>query len=47
MTVFGSADLCPADRDLRLRLDRIRRDAKDIESARARRDAAEKARKTT
>ncbi|WP_179889729.1 MULTISPECIES: hypothetical protein [unclassified Streptomyces] len=44
--MFGSADLCPADRDLRLRLDRIKRDAEDAEAARARREAAEKARTT-
>ncbi|MFF3094180.1 hypothetical protein [Streptomyces cyaneofuscatus] len=45
--MFGSADLCPADRDTRLRLDRIKRDAEDADRARARREAAEKARKTT
>ncbi|MFE2973332.1 hypothetical protein [Streptomyces sp. NPDC059258] len=45
--MFGSADLCPADRDLRLRLDRIRRDAEDAEAARLKREAAEKAKRTT
>ncbi|MEU0098220.1 hypothetical protein [Streptomyces sp. NPDC006267] len=44
--MFGSADLCPADRDTRIRLDRIKQDAKDAEAAKARREAAEKARTT-
>ncbi|WP_432008701.1 hypothetical protein [Streptomyces bacillaris] len=44
--MFGSADLCPADRDLRLRLDRIKQAAKGAEAARLKREAAEKARKT-
>ncbi|MFE5958924.1 hypothetical protein [Streptomyces rubiginosohelvolus] len=44
--MFGSADLCPADRDTRLRLDRIKRAAEDAEAARLKREAAEKARTT-
>ncbi|WP_164837775.1 hypothetical protein [Streptomyces sp. B27] len=45
--MFGSADLCPADRDTRLRLDRIKQAAKDAEAARLKREAAEKAKRTT
>ncbi|MEU0354936.1 hypothetical protein [Streptomyces cyaneofuscatus] len=45
--MFGSADLCPADRDLRLRLDRIKQAAEDADRAKARREALVKARKTT
>ncbi|MDI7791738.1 MULTISPECIES: hypothetical protein [Streptomyces] len=39
--------MCPADRDTILRLDRIRRAAEDAEAARLKREAAEKAKRTT
>lgn len=43
--VFGSADLCSADRETRRTLSRIKTAAKQIEKARAKREALEAARR--
>jgi hypothetical protein len=43
--MFGSADLCPADLATRRRISRIKAAAKQIEKARAQREALEAARR--